>query len=76
VIFEMPCYLKKTRIKMTLDGLKEQFRQKVLDELLKQKSDEELHQMSEDEILDLIFKIIYWLRLKKKIAKDVEMIYV
>ena len=72
----MPCYLKSARIRMTLDGLKEQIRKQVLDELLKQKSDEELHQMSEDEILDLILKIIYWLRLKKKMAKEVEMIYV
>lgn len=71
----MPCYLKYPRIRLTLDGLREQFREKVLDELLKQKSDEELHQMSEDEILELILKIIYWLRMKK-MAKEVEMIYV
>ena len=44
---------------MTLDRLKEQFREQVLDELLKQKSDEELHQMSESEILGLILNIIY-----------------
>ncbi|MFX1476872.1 MAG: hypothetical protein ACFFCI_01955 [Promethearchaeota archaeon] len=71
----MPCYLKYPKISAMLDGLKEQIREKVLDELLKQKSDEELHQMSEDEILELILKIIYWLRMKK-MAKEVEMIYV
>ncbi|MFW9867937.1 MAG: hypothetical protein ACFFEN_17725 [Candidatus Thorarchaeota archaeon] len=71
----MPCYLKYPKISTILDGLKEQIREKVLDELLKQKSDEELHQMSEDEILELILKIIYWLRMKK-MAKEVEMIYV
>ncbi|MFX1427895.1 MAG: hypothetical protein ACFFBE_15685 [Promethearchaeota archaeon] len=43
--------------------------------LLKQKSDDELHQMSEDEIVELILKIINWLRLKK-MKKEVELIYV
>jgi hypothetical protein len=75
VIPEMPCYLKYPRIRLTLDRLTEQVREKVLDELLKQKSDEELHQMTEDEILELILKIIYWLS-KKKMAKEVETIYV
>ncbi|MHA2051735.1 MAG: hypothetical protein ACW986_19150 [Promethearchaeota archaeon] len=60
---------------MTLDRLTENFRVQVLDELIKQKSDEELHQMQEDEILELIAQIIYRLRLRK-MAKDVEMIYV
>jgi len=72
---EMPCYLKYPRIRMTIDRLKVQLREKVLDELLKQKSDEELHQMSEDEILELMLRIIHWLRMKK-MAKEVEMIYV
>lgn len=71
----MPCYLKIPRVRMTLDGLQEKFREQVLDELLKQKSDEELHQMSEEKIKELILKIIYWLRLRK-MAKEVEMIYV
>jgi hypothetical protein len=72
---EVPCYLKLTRVRMTLDRLTENFRVQVLDELIKQKSDEELHQMQEDEILELIAQIIYRLRLRK-MAKDVEMIYV
>jgi len=71
----LPCYLKYPRIRVTLDGLKEQVREKVLNELLKQKSDEELHQMTEDQILELILRIIYWLRMKK-MAKEVETIYV
>ena len=60
MILEMPCYLKFPNVRRILDGLKEQVRDQVLDELLKQKSDLELHQMSENEILDLILKIIAW----------------
>ena len=71
----MPCYLRIPKVKMIFDELKEKVREQVLDELLKQKSDEELHRMSEEEIIELILKIIYWRRLKK-MAKEVEMIYV
>lgn len=71
----MPCYLKIPKVKMIFDKLKEKDRERVLDELLKQKNDEELHQMSEEEIIELILKIIYWLRLKK-MRKEVELIYV
>jgi len=75
VIEIMPCYLKIPKVRMILDELKEIDRKQVEDELLKQENDEELHQMQEDEIIELILKIIYWLKLKK-MEKEVEMIYV
>ncbi|MDX1798795.1 MAG: hypothetical protein R3255_09110 [Candidatus Lokiarchaeia archaeon] len=37
------CYLRLPKIRMIHDELKENAREQVLDELLKQKSDEELH---------------------------------
>ena len=48
--------------------------EQIHQELLKENTDKELHEMSENELLNLILRIM--LQLRKKMAKDVKMIYV
>jgi hypothetical protein len=47
----------------------------IYQELLKENSDEELHEKSEDELVNLISRALLKIR-KKKMEKDVKLIYV
>ncbi|MHA2009281.1 MAG: hypothetical protein ACXABO_19040 [Promethearchaeota archaeon] len=71
----MPCYLKSPRVAKIINELKENVKTQVLDELLKQNTDEELHQMDDEKIVKLILNIIQRL-IVKKMKKEVEMIYI
>jgi hypothetical protein len=62
------------RIKTLIEMNQEISQEQVYQELLKEKSDTELHEMSEEEIEWLVRKII--LRLRKKMDKEVKTIYI
>ena len=68
----MPCFFNRRRIKKLRLTQKEQTQ--VYKELLKEKTDEELHEMSEMDILDLILKLLP--KIRKNMKEDVKLIYV
>ncbi|MFX1358642.1 MAG: hypothetical protein ACFFA8_15365 [Promethearchaeota archaeon] len=78
----MPCFFRKVKIKEILDELKIIDTDLLYQEMLKRYSDEQLHEMSEEEIINLIneiwreMKMLFW-RLKKAKKKtiDVELMY-
>ncbi len=70
----MPCFLMRNRVKEYLNRLKIKDTLKLNDLLLKYYSDEELHMMSESEILEAI-RMVY-LKHKKELTEDVKLIYV
>lgn len=71
----MPCYFLKPRIKDLLNQLREVTQRQIEEELLKVKSDTELHEMPEDVLYMLIVSICRKL-LKKKMRKEVNLIYI
>ena len=71
----MPCFFNYERIKQLRLTTEEQ--SQVYQELLKENTDEELHEMSEDELIKLILLVLMKIRKKIKIMKkDVRLIYV
>ena len=71
----MPCYFLKPRIKNLFEQFREFTQRQIEEELLKEKSDTELHEMSEDELFNLIMSIFYKL-MKKKMRKEANLIYI
>jgi len=70
----IPCFFQLIRIKRMVESNPEISEEQIHQELLKENTDKELHEMSENELLNLILRIM--LQLRKKMAKDVKMIYV
>ena len=78
----MPCFFIKVKVKEILNKLEIENIELLYQEMLKRYSDEELHQMSEEDIIELILQIwrekreSFWLlRKSKKKTLDVELIY-
>ena len=71
----MPCYFLKPRIKSLLKELRFVKQREIEEELLKEKTDAELHEMSEDLLYALIMSICRKL-LKKKMRKEATLIYI
>lgn len=78
----MPCFFTKVKVKDIINKLEIRNIELLYQEMLKRYSDEQLHQMSEEEIIDLIQKIwremreLFWLlRKPKKKTIDVELMY-
>jgi len=71
----MPCYFSKPRIKNLVEQLLEVKQWQIEEELLKEKSNTELHEMSEEELYALIVSILYKL-MKKKMRKEANLIYI
>ncbi|MHA2289439.1 MAG: hypothetical protein ACXABG_11700 [Promethearchaeota archaeon] len=71
----MPCYFLKTKIKNLLEELRDITQFEIENELLKEYSDEELHEMSEDMLYVLILAIYEKLK-KKKMRKEAKLIYI
>jgi len=61
---KIPCFLRKERIKKLIESDQEISQEQVYQELLKDYSDIELHETSEDEILNLILRVRFQLRQK------------
>jgi len=78
----MPCFFRKVKVKEVLDKLEIIDMDRLYQEMLKRYSDEQLHEMSEEEIINVIkeiwreMKMLFW-RLKKLKKKtiDVELMY-
>ena len=69
----MPCFFMRSKVKRTLDSLNIKNKER-LNELMKQRySDEELHNMSEEELIYLIRKI--YEENKKELTEEVLMMY-
>ena len=64
---KIPCYLRIERIKRLIVSDPEISEEQVHLELLKDYSDAELHEMSEQEILNLILRVMFELRKKMDI---------
>jgi len=71
----MPCYFLRPRIKDLLTKIPIVPKRQVEEELLKEKTDSELHEMSEDELYALIVSI-YRKLMKKKMRKEANLIYI
>jgi len=71
----MPCYFLKPRIKALLKELRFVKQREIEEELLKEKTDAELHEMSEDLLYALIMSICRKL-MKKKMRKEATLIYI
>ena len=78
----MPCFFIKVKVKEILNKLEIENIELLYQEMLKRYSDEVLHQMSEEDIIELILQIwrekreSFWLlRKSKKKTLDVELIY-
>ena len=71
----MPCYFLKPRIKDLVNQFREVTQRQIEEELLKVKSDAELHEMSEDVLYNLIL-IVYEKLKKKKMRKEANLIYI
>ena len=78
----MPCFFIKVKVKEILNKLEIENIELLYQEMLKRYSDEELHQMSEEDIIELILQIwrekreSFWLlRKSKKKTLDIELIY-
>ncbi len=71
----MPCYFLKPRIKTLLNRLRDVTQRQIEEELLKVKSDDELHEMEEDVLYNLIM-IVYEMLRKRKMRKEVNLIYI
>jgi hypothetical protein len=71
----MPCYFLKPRIKALLNRLRDVTQRQIEEELLKVKSDDELHEMEEDVLYNLIM-IVYEMLRKKKMRKEATLIYI
>ena len=61
----MPCYFSNLRIKNLLKQFRQIQQRKIEEELLKEKTNAELHDMSEEELFALIVKAVYKLFKKK-----------
>ena len=70
----IPCFLRNERIQKLIKNDPEISEEKVYRELLKDYSDNELHEMTEDEILNLILRAI--LRLHKPLNSETKLIYI
>jgi len=69
----MPCFFMRSKVKRTLDSLNIKNKER-LNELMKQRySDEELHKMSEEELIYLIRKI--YEENKEELTEEVLMMY-
>ncbi|MHA1894156.1 MAG: hypothetical protein ACTSX4_06625 [Candidatus Helarchaeota archaeon] len=53
----MPCFFMRKKIKRTLDSLKIKNKERLNQLLLERYTDEELHEMSDEELIYLIRKI-------------------
>lgn len=71
----MPCYFLKPKIKELVTKIPIIPQRQVEEELLKEKTNAELHEMSEDELYALIVSV-YRKLLKKKMRKEVNLIYI
>ena len=71
----MPCYFLKPKIKDLLEELRDITQFEIENELLKEYSDEELHEMSEDMLYILILTVYEKLK-KKKMRKEAKLIYI
>ena len=78
----MPCFFRKVKVREILDELEIIDIDLLYQEMLKRYSDEQLHEMSEEEIIDLIkeiwreMRMLFWrLRKPKKKTIDVELMY-
>lgn len=71
----MPCYFLKPKIKEALDELTDVTQREIEIELLKEYTNEELHEMSEDLLYILILAVYEKLK-KKKMRKEVKLIYI
>ena len=71
----MPCYLLYQRIKKLLEQFNFITQNEIENELLKENSDEELHEMSEDDLYALILAI-YKKLIKKKMRKEANLLYI
>jgi len=71
----MPCYFLKQKIKALLEQLRDITQYELEDELLKEYSDAELHEMSEDMLYVLILAVYEKLK-KKKMRKEAKLIYI
>ncbi|MFX1317222.1 MAG: hypothetical protein ACFE9T_15275, partial [Promethearchaeota archaeon] len=71
----IPCFFNKERIKWFLQTFKEISQDELYKELLKERTDNELHEMSEEELIDLILQVLNKMR-KKKMKKEVKQIFV
>ena len=71
----MPCYFLKQKIKALLEQLRDITQYEIEDELLKEYSDVELHEMSEDMLYGLILAVYEKLK-KKKMRKEAKLIYI
>jgi len=71
----MPCYFLKPRIKALLNRLRDVTQRQIEEELLKVKSDDELHELEEDVLYNLIM-IVYEMLRKKKMRKEATLIYI
>ncbi len=71
----MPCYFLKQKIKALLEELRDITQYEIENELLKEYSDEELHEMSEEMLYALILAAYEKLR-KKKMRREAKLIYI
>ena len=71
----MPCYFLYQRIKKLLEQFNFITQNEIENELLKENSDEELHEMSEDDLYALILAI-YKKLIKKKMRKEANLLYI
>lgn len=71
----MPCYFLKPKIKGVLKELRDTTQYEIEIELLKEYTNEELHEMSEDMLYILILAAYEKLK-KKKMRKEVKLIYI
>jgi len=71
----MPCYFFKPKIKGVLEELRDVTQYEIEIELLKEYTNEELHEMSEDLLYILILAVYEKLK-KKKMRKEVKLIYI
>ena len=71
----MPCYFLRPRIKALLNRLRDVTQRQIEEELLKVKSDDELHEMEEDMLYNLIM-IVYEMLRKRKMRQEVNLIYI
>jgi len=78
----VPCFFRKVKVREILDELEIIDIDLLYQEMLKRYSDEQLHEMSEEEIIDLIkeiwreMRMLFWrLRKSRKKTIDVELMY-
>jgi hypothetical protein len=71
----MPCFFNKLRIRKLLFQLEITNYNALYEEMLKQYTDDELHQMSEEKLIELIREIHLRLKKLKPMTKEIEMMY-